>query len=277
MKKHFLLFALLILVTLQLSAQKDTLSRIPLIGEEAPSFIAESTNGTINFPSDYSKNWKILFSHPADFTPVCSSEILELAAMQNDFDKLNVKLLILSTDKLDRHYNWKRTLETLATNGREPVKIKFPLIDDNSREICGMYGMISPKVNATRAVRGVYIISPENKIESINFYPMEIGRNMEEIKRTIYALQAAHSMHVLTPANWHIGDDVMLPYLDRNQQAALEENKGADNFSDDQLGFDVKSIYFDEYQDSGMNRARTDQKNSDIYSLSWFMFYKKSK
>lgn len=277
MKKHFLLFALLVQATLQLSAQKDTLSRIPLIGEEAPSFIAESTNGTINFPSDYGKNWKILFSHPADFTPVCSSEILELATMQNDFDKLNVKLVILSTDNLERHYSWKRTLETLATNGREPVKIKFPLIDDKSRIICRMYGMISPNVNSTRAVRGVYIISPENRIESINFYPMSVGRNMEEIKRTVIALQTTHSMQVLTPANWHIGDDVMLPYLDRNQQAALEENKSATNFSDDQLGFDVKSMYFDEYQDSGMSQIMNDQKSSDIYSLSWFMFYKKSK
>lgn len=276
MKKIFLLVALLVQATLQLSAQKDTLSRIPLIGEDAPSFTAETTNGTITFPSDFGKNWKILFSHPADYTPVCSSEILELATMQDDFDKLGVKLAILSTDNLARHKSWKRTLENMATKGREPVKIKFPFIDDDSRKACRMYGMISPKVNATRAVRGVYIISPDNIIESINFYPMNIGRNMDEIKRTVIALQTAQRLQVLTPANWHVGDDVMLPYLDRNQQDALEQNETANNFSDEQLGFDVKSIYFNEYQDSGMSRTMNDQKSSDIYRLSWFMFYKKT-
>jgi peroxiredoxin 2/4 len=270
MRKIIVLLAMLFIPFSQMLAQKDTISRIPLIGEDAPSFVAETTNGTLNFPSDFGNKWKILFSHPADFTPVCSSEILELAAMQNDFDKLGVKLAVVSTDQLDRHNSWKKTLEDISFKGREPMKIKFPFIDDNSRTISREYGMISPRVNATKAVRGVFIINPENKIELIQFYPMNLGRNMDEIKRTVIALQTAHSGQVLMPANWNPGDDVLLPYINKTQAAQLGKTGTSEIYS---LTDDVWSPGFNEFQDAAQQET---QSSPDVYSISWFMFYKKN-
>ena len=188
-------------------------SNIPMLGDNAPEFTAETTNGTIHFPNDFGKKWKIIFSHPMDFTPVCSSEILELAQMQNEFDKLGVSLIIVSTDNLERHNNWKKSLETLSYKNREAVAIKFPLVDDNKKVISRQYGMIHPSSNTTKDVRGVFIIDPDNKIRSISFNPMEVGRNFDEIKRTVIALQTIKNSAVLTPANWQPGGDVLIPYL----------------------------------------------------------------
>ena len=187
-------------------------SEIPLIGEKAPSFHANTTNGEINFPEDFGKSWKILFSHPRDFTPVCSSEILALATMQNEFKDLNVKIAIVSTDNIMQHQSWKQSIEEIEVQGKKVGKIIFPFIDDESSAISRKYGMLHDPVSTTKDVRGVFIIDPDNVIQSINFYPMNIGRNMVEIERIVVALQNSKSNQVLMPANWKVGDDVLMPF-----------------------------------------------------------------
>jgi peroxiredoxin (alkyl hydroperoxide reductase subunit C) len=222
MKRVFLIAAIIMSVT-RLWAQDEVKSvkedrnfRIPLIGEKAPSFTAESTNGVINFPADYGRSWKILFSHPQDFTPVCSSEILELAYLQNHFSELNTKLIVVSTDGLDTHFHWKKALEELEYKGRTPVKIKFPLVEDENLAISKEYGMIHESTNSTKDVRGVFIIDPDDVVRAIYFYPLEVGRSTDELLRTITALQTTSKSEVLTPVDWHSGGDVIVPYLPKN-------------------------------------------------------------
>ena len=210
MKTRIIIAIVLFFYVTQLWSQGKSTSRIPLIGEDAPSFTAESTNGQITFPDNFGSKLKILFSHPADFTPVCSSEILELAQMQNEFDKLGVKIAIISTDTLYKHVSWKASLETLKYKGKEPVKINFPLIDDNGWYASNLYGMLHASSSTSKDVRGVFIIDPKNKVRAIYFYPMEIGRDMDEIRRTVIALQTADKNKVSTPANWEPGDDVIV-------------------------------------------------------------------
>ncbi|PKP20392.1 MAG: peroxiredoxin [Bacteroidetes bacterium HGW-Bacteroidetes-21] len=200
---------MLILISVNLFAQEKA-TRIPLIGEKAPSFVAESTNGKITFPDDYFNKWKIIFSHPDDFTPVCSTEILELAYLQDEFKKLNAEIIIISTDGINSHMEWKKSLENLNYKQKGPVSIKFPLISDKSIEISKLYGMIHPTYNDVKDVRGVFIIDPENKIRALMFYPNETGRNMDEILRMVKALQNVDKNYVLTPANWTPGADVLL-------------------------------------------------------------------
>jgi len=187
--------------------------RIPLIGETAPSFTAVSTVGTINFPSDYGRQWKVLFSHPQDFTPVCTSEILELANLQARFRELGVKLVVISTDPLDTHVQWKKAMEDLEYKGRSPVKINFPLVDDDKLVVSKRYGMIHAPTNTTKDVRGVYIIDPDDLVRVIYFYPTQVGRSTEELIRTITALQTTYKKDVMTPADWRAGNDVLVPFL----------------------------------------------------------------
>jgi peroxiredoxin (alkyl hydroperoxide reductase subunit C) len=205
-----------------INSNEDRNFRIPLIGEKAPSFTAESTNGTINFPDDFGHNWKILFSHPKDFTPVCSTEIMELAHLQPQFEKMGVKLVIVSTDRLETHVQWKKALEALKLDERDLVKIKFPLVEDENIAVAKLYGMIHPETNSTRSVRGVFIIDPENVIQAIYFYPMNVGRNMNELVRMVTALQISAKDKVLTPANWTEGKDVLVktpPKIDSNNSS----------------------------------------------------------
>jgi peroxiredoxin (alkyl hydroperoxide reductase subunit C) len=213
MKIRIVLFSFLLLYSVKSWSQNNSSTNIPLIGDDAPSFTAETTSGILNFPDDYGKKWKIIFSHPKDFTPVCSSEILTLAHMQEDFDKLGVKLVIVSTDTLSSHFLWKKALEELAYKNKEPVKINFPFVDDKMLVVSHKYGMLHLPASSTKDVRGVFIINPQNKIEAVYFYPMNIGRNMEEIKRTVIALQTAGTGkdRFLTPANWQVGDDLLVP------------------------------------------------------------------
>jgi len=220
---------------------EDRNFRIPLIGETAPSFIAETTNGELKFPGDYGKSWKVLFSHPQDFTPVCTTEILELANLQSQFDKMGVKLVAVSTDQLDTHEQWKNAMESLAFKDRSAVKIEFPLVADANLSISKKYGMIHAASNTTRDVRGVYIIDPDNIIRAIYFYPKEVGRSTDELLRTLTALQRTESDKVLTPANWKAGEDVMVPTIP-NSDASKEELT-----------------------------------SDGIYNLTWFMWYKKAK
>jgi len=214
MKKRLVIIVLTVFSMNGLWSQEKTNNSIPLIGSTAPSFTAVSTKGMINFPVDYGRNWKVLFSHPKDFTPICSSEIMELAQMQDKFDKLNVKIIVISVDPLSEHQSWVSTLDTLNYKNRAPVPINFALVDDDNLSISRKYGMLHQPTSTERDVRGVFIVDPENTIRAMFFYPLEIGRNLDEIERTIIALQTHDSMHVLTPANWKPGDDVFLPYED---------------------------------------------------------------
>jgi peroxiredoxin 2/4 len=216
--KKVLLFVAIALSAIQLRSQgqvektkEDRNFRIPLIGETAPSFTAESTNGTINFPEDFRHKWILLFSHPQDFTPVCTTEILELAYLQDKFDKLNVKIVVVSTDNLETHKQWKKSMESLNLNNRGPVKIKFPFVEDKNLLISKQYGMIHPTTNTTKAVRGVFIIDPDDIIQAIFFYPMKIGRSTDELFRTLSALQTTYSEKVMTPVNWKAGNDLLVP------------------------------------------------------------------
>ena len=188
-------------------------NRIPLIGSKAPSFTAQSTNGKVTFPESFGNNWKILFSHPQDFTPVCTSELLELAYMHDDFEKLGVKLAVISTDELKIHNLWKAHIEDLNYKNRGQQKIHFPILEDNKAEASKLYGMIHEPVSTNRDIRGVFIIDSQNIVRSVNFYPMEVGRNIDEILRTVSALQTSDDAKVLTPANWNKGDDVLIPHF----------------------------------------------------------------
>jgi len=201
---------ILVMVLLSAIAIAQSEQRIPLIGEKAPSFKSESTNGIINFPEDFGNNWKLIFSHPMDFTPVCTSELLELASMQNEFKELDVDIIVVSTDTLYKHHMWLEAMEEIKFKNREYVKINFPLVDDNNRSIAKKYGMLHDPPNLTRAVRGVYIVDSENTIRFLQFYPTEVGRNIPEIKRAIIALQTSKRNDVYIPANWEPGDDVLL-------------------------------------------------------------------
>lgn len=212
--RKLVVIVLMITATTSLFSQsmKRHTSRIPLLNEDAPAFTAESTKGSIAFPVKYGQKWKILFSHPADFTPVCTSELLELAKMQQDFMDLNVEIVVVSTNSLSQHNDWVASMEEMLTKANNPIKINFPLIDDSKLNVGWKYGMLTPSHESFKAVRGVYIINPDNKIKAVTFYPMEVGRNMDEIKRMVIALQTAEKNTVLIPANWKPGDNVLLPY-----------------------------------------------------------------
>jgi peroxiredoxin 2/4 len=203
---------------------------IPLIGSKAPSFTAETTNGKITFPDDYGKKWKVLMSHPQDFTPVCSSEISELAYIQKEFVDLNTQIAIVSCDNLSDHSRWKTWLEGLDYKGHGPQKIEFPIIDDHSHAVSMEYGMLHSPTSTNKDVRGVFIIDPNNVIRSINFYPMQVGRNMKEIERLLVALQTADKEMVCTPANWKQGDDVIVPHYPYTSGELAANPSVADNF-----------------------------------------------
>lgn len=208
----------LLLITVMCSTAAFSQGRIPMLGEQAPSFRAKTTIGELVFPEDFGSSWKILLSHPKDFTPVCTSEILELAKMQQVFEELGVKLAIISTDGLSSHFEWKQLLEDILVDLGTPVRINFPFIEDQNARISNLYGMLHAWENPTRDVRGVFVIGPNNRIRSINFYPLNIGRNMEEIKRAVTALQLAEKENIMTPANWNPGKDVLMKYVPYSEE-----------------------------------------------------------
>jgi peroxiredoxin (alkyl hydroperoxide reductase subunit C) len=187
-------------------------TRMPLIGEEAPAFNAETTEGPINFPEDYKGSWVVFFSHPADFTPVCTTEFMTFAKMQPEFEKLNCKLLGLSIDSTYSHIAWLRTIkERVKYNGMEGVEVGFPVISDLTMEVAKAFGMLQPGASNTQAVRAVFVIDPDGKVRAILYYPLSNGRNMAEILRMVKAMQHSDEHGVATPANWQPGDDVIVP------------------------------------------------------------------
>ena len=185
---------------------------MPRIGDNAPSFEAVTTQGPINFPDDYKGKWVILFSHPADFTPVCTSEFMTFAHMEEEFTALNCQLVGLSIDGLYSHIAWLRTIkEKIEYKGMKNIEVKFPLIEDITMEVAKKYGMIQPGESNTKAVRAVFFIDPIGKIRAMIYYPLSLGRNFDELKRVIIALQTADKFSVATPADWRPGDDVIIP------------------------------------------------------------------
>lgn len=185
---------------------------MPRIGDKAPAFKAVTTQGMINFPEDYSGSWVILFSHPADFTPVCTSEFMTFSHMEKKFNGANCKLVGLSVDGLYSHIAWLRTIkEKIEYKGMKDVEVKFPLIEDITMEVAKKYGMIQPGEATTKAVRAVFFIDPKGVIRTIIYYPLSLGRNFDELYRVVVALQTADAFSVATPADWRPGDDVIVP------------------------------------------------------------------
>lgn len=184
---------------------------MPLIGEDAPAFDAVTTQGEIHFPADYKGKWVILFSHPADFTPVCTTEFMTFGSMIDEFEEINTELIGLSVDSLYSHIAWLRKIQELEWNGMSNIEVTFPLIEDIRMEVANKYGMVQPGASNTQAVRAVFVIDPEGKIRTILYYPLSTGRNFDEIKRIILALQKADADSCATPADWRPGDDVIVP------------------------------------------------------------------
>lgn len=185
---------------------------MPRIGDAAPSFKASTTQGVINFPIDYSGKWIILFSHPADFTPVCTSEFMAFGAMAKEFEELNCQLVGLSIDGLSSHIAWLRTIkEKIEYKGMKNIDVQFPLIDDISMNVANLYGMVQPGESETKAVRAVFFIDPKGIIRTIIYYPLALGRNFDEIKRVLIGLQTIDSHRVALPADWRPGDEVIVP------------------------------------------------------------------
>ena len=194
------------------SSQNQEIIAMPRIGDHAPSFKAVTTQGTINFPEDYNGNWVILFSHPADFTPVCTSEFMTFASMEKKFDEAGCKLVGLSVDGLYSHIAWLRTIkEKIEYKGMKDVEVKFPLIEDITMEVAKKYGMIQPGESNTKAVRAVFFVDPKGIIRTIIYYPLSLGRNFDELYRALIAMKTADAFSVATPADWRPGDDVIVP------------------------------------------------------------------
>lgn len=209
---------------------------MPRIGEKAPEFKAVTTQGDINFPADYSGSWVILFSHPADFTPVCTSEFMTFATMEKQFNEANCKLVGLSVDGLYSHIAWLRTIkEKIEYKGMKDVEVTFPLIEDITMEVAKKYGMMMPGESNTKAVRAVFVIDPAGVIRAIIYYPLSLGRNFDELYRVILALQTADEFKIATPADWRPGDDVIVPPagscgVAKNRMEGKEEMKCYDWF-----------------------------------------------
>jgi peroxiredoxin 2/4 len=185
---------------------------MPRIGDAAPEFKAVTTQGEINFPADYKGSWVILFSHPADFTPVCTSEFMTFASLEQQFNKANCKLVGLSVDGLYSHIAWLRTIkDKIEYKGMKNVEVKFPLIEDITMEVAKKYGMMMPGESNTKAVRAVFVIDPKGIIRTIIYYPLSLGRNFDELYRVVIALQTADKFSIATPADWRPGDEVIVP------------------------------------------------------------------
>lgn len=214
---------------------------MPLIGEKAPGFKAVTTQGNIDFPKDYQGEWVILFSHPADFTPVCITEFMTFATMADQFKTINTELVGLSVDSLYAHIAWLRKIQEIEWNGMKNVEVKFPLIEDIKMDVARKYGMIQPGQSSTQAIRAVFIIDPKGVIRAILYYPLSTGRNFDEIKRMILALQKSTRDNVATPADWRPGDDVIIPVAGS----------------------------------CGAGKKRMEEDDPNMYCLDWFMCFKR--
>ena len=220
----------------------ENVNRIPMIGEKAPTFKAETTQGVVNFPDDYKGKWVVFFSHPADFTPVCTTEFMTFATLQPEFEKRNCKLLGLSIDSTYSHIAWLRTIrEKIEYRGMRNVEVTFPVISDLTMEVSRAFGMLQPGASQTQAVRAVFIIDPNGIVRALIYYPLSNGRNMDEVLRILTAMQLSDEHKVATPADWRPGDDVIVP------------PPGS----------------------CGMAKERVEKPSADMRVLDWFMTLKK--
>jgi alkyl hydroperoxide reductase subunit AhpC len=184
------------------------------LGDTAPDFSADTTEGPINFHEWIGDNWAVLFSHPKDYTPVCTTELGEVARIKDQFDKRGVKVIGLSVDPVDSHKGWAKDIE--ETQG---TALNFPIIADPDRTVAGLYDMIHPNASETATVRSVFVIGPDKKVKLTITYPMGTGRNFDEILRVIDSLQLTAKYNVATPANWTQGGDCIIPPAVSDEQA----------------------------------------------------------
>ena len=198
------------------------------LGDEAPDFTAESTEGTINFHDWKGDSWAMLFSHPKDFTPVCTTELGRVAGLKPEFDKRDTKVIGLSVDTQGSHQDWSQDIEDVTGN-----KLNFPLISDPDKKVADLYDMIHPNANDTLTVRSVFVIGPDNKVKLILTYPASTGRNFDELLRVIDSLQLTANHSVATPADWTDGDDVIV-------SPALSDDEAKERFP---KGFETKKPY----------------------------------
>jgi peroxiredoxin (alkyl hydroperoxide reductase subunit C) len=190
-----------------MSEATETVTRLPRINEPAPDFEAKSTHGIIRLSNYTSKGkWVMLFSHPADFTPVCTTEFVEFSKRNPEFEKRNVQLIGNSVDSIYSHIAWVLNIEK-----NFGVKVPFPVIADLDQKVAHAYGMVHEAVSDTAAVRAVFFIDPKGNIRSLLYYPLSLGRNVDELLRVVDALQTADANGVSTPANWRPGDPVIVP------------------------------------------------------------------
>jgi alkyl hydroperoxide reductase subunit AhpC len=175
------------------------------IGDEAPNFTAETTEGTISFHDWKAGKWAVLFSHPRDFTPVCTTELGAVARLKSEFDKRNTKVIAVSVDPLTDHQNWVGDINEVCD-----TEVNFPLIADPDKTVANMYDMIHPNASDTATVRSVFVVGPDNKVKLTLTYPASTGRNFQEILRVIDSLQLTAGHKVATPADWKHGEDVII-------------------------------------------------------------------
>ncbi len=191
------------------------------LGDTAPDFTAESTEGTIRFHEYLGDHWGILFSHPADYTPVCTTELGTAAKLKAEFDKRNVKMIALSVDGLDSHKGWVNDI-----NETQQTTVNFPIIADEDRKVSELYDMIHPNANENFTVRSVFVVGNDKKIKLIITYPASTGRNFDELLRVIDSLQLTANYSVATPANWKHGEDVVIAPAITNEQIPAKFPKG---------------------------------------------------
>jgi alkyl hydroperoxide reductase subunit AhpC len=191
------------------------------LGDTAPNFTAETTEGTIDFHTYLGDSWGVLFSHPADFTPVCTTELGRTALLNEEFAKRNVKVLAVSVDPLDKHLLWIKDI-----NETQHCTVDFPIIADENREVATLYDMIHPNASATFTVRSLFIIGPDKKIKLFITYPASTGRNFVEVLRVIDSLQLTANHSVASPADWKQGEDVIVVPAVSTEDAILKFPKG---------------------------------------------------
>lgn len=191
------------------------------LGDKAPNFKAKTSKGDIDFYEFLGDSWGVLFSHPADYTPVCTTELGRTAALKDEFEKRNVKVAALSVDSVESHYGWIDDI-----NETQDVEVNFPIIGDESREIAEAYDMIHPNASATATVRSLFVIAPDKTIKLIISYPASTGRNFQEILRVIDSLQLTANYSVATPADWKQGDDVVITPAVKDEDVPAKFPKG---------------------------------------------------
>ncbi|KAA9340312.1 peroxiredoxin [Adhaeribacter soli] len=191
------------------------------LGDIAPDFTAETTEGTIEFHNWLGNSWGVLFSHPADFTPVCTTELGAVARLKGEFDKRNTKVIAVSVDDVESHKSWINDI-----NETQHTTMNFPIIADPERKVADLYGMIHPNASNTLTVRSVFIIGPDKKIKLTLTYPASTGRNFQEILRVLDSLQLSAQYSVATPADWKDGEDVVISNAIKNEDIPAKFPKG---------------------------------------------------